>query len=51
MLPKTIIGWTILVIVVAILIWGAGGAGTHLAHGVHTALTGVRAFFAGIGSA
>lgn len=50
MLPKTIVGWTILIIVIAVLIWGPGGAGAHLAHGVHTALTGVRSFFSGIGS-
>jgi len=51
MLPKTITGWVILIIVVAILIWGPTGAGAHLAHGVHTTLTGIRSFFTGIGLA
>lgn len=45
MLPKTLGGWVILIIVIAVLIWGAAGAGAHLGNAVHEALAGVRNFF------
>ena len=44
MLPKTATGWIILIVIVSVLIWGLGGAGTHLGNGVHEILTGVRNF-------
>lgn len=50
MLPKTWVGWTILILVIAVLIWGPAEAGTHLMHGAHRVVTGVQSFFAGIGS-
>lgn len=46
MLPKTLAGWVILIVVISVLIWGAAGAGQHLGNGVHEVLTGVRNFFA-----
>jgi hypothetical protein len=48
MLPKTLTGWAILIIVIAILIWGPGGAGSHLGSAAHEVLAGTRHFFAGL---
>ena len=45
MLPKSAGGWIILIIVVAVLIWGPALAGAHLGHAVHEALQGIQSFF------
>ena len=50
MLPKSAGGWIILIIIIAVLIWGASGAGTHLGNAVHEVLTGTKNFFASVGS-
>ena len=48
MLPKTFLGWTVLIIVIAVLIWGAAGAGQHLGNAIHETLKGIRSFAAGL---
>jgi len=50
MLPKTLTGWIILIVVVAVLIWGPALAGQHLGNAAHAILTGTRNFFAGLRS-
>lgn len=47
-MPKSALGWIVLIIVISILIWGVSGAGTHLGNAVHETLTGVQNFFAGL---
>jgi len=48
MLPKSLIGWIFLIVVIAILVWGPAGAGQHLGNAVHEALAGTRNFFASL---
>lgn len=49
-MPKTAAGWFIVIVVIAVLIWGASGAGTHLGNAVHETLAGVKNFFASLGA-
>ena len=45
MFPKSFTGWAILIIVVAVLLWGLGAAGPNLGSLGHSLLVSVRGFF------
>jgi len=48
MLPKSLLGWVVLIVVISVLIWGAAGAGQHLGNAAHEVIAGTRNFFASL---